>query len=63
MVDVLISFRFNETYLLEPDDPMFVQIGNAFVEEYTKVPFNILGSSLLENVCFYQHHNTGHDEC
>ena len=28
--------RFNATYLLEPEDPMFVQIGNAFVEEYTK---------------------------
>ena len=35
-IDQPISSSFNATYLLEPEDPMFVQIGNAFVEEYTK---------------------------
>ena len=53
MVEVcrLIPFRFNETYLLEPEDPMFVQIGNAFVEEYTKgISLNVFSSSRLENV-------------
>ena len=43
-------FRFNATYLLEPEDPMFVQIGNAFVEEYTKGPFC---KSIMQNYIYY----------
>ena len=28
--------RFNATYLLDVEDPMFVKIGTAFINEYTK---------------------------